>query len=162
MVESAEDRRCQDPGSLRQPMPVGLQLDRLAIGRIRKTRPEARVRSGLVVVAHVLPKHAQQVPAGKRDEVVEAVPADGTDEPLAERVRLGRPKGRPQRAHAEAADGLVDLGVERAPTVVDQEPVAVLARDRLPELLPDSAGRGMCGRVEVTILRLPISATTRT
>lgn len=135
VVEAAEDRAGDPACSRRQLVACGMRRHRQAVWWIRQPRPEARVGPAAVVVVHPLAEDQPEVALVERDEPVEAPAAQGPDESLAVRVRPGRPDGGSQDAQPEGAGG--GVGLEDGVAVVQEEAVAVIARDRLSKLLSD-------------------------
>ena len=102
-METAEDRGSKDAGALRRPTwweVLG------AVGRLHaKTSMWPTVVVGYVVMENPL-----GLVFVLDDDVVEAVPAEGADHPLAERVGLGRARRRGEESGAESADAAAKVG----------------------------------------------------
>jgi len=71
----------------------------LSLERFRDSRPEGGVRPAAIVVVDVLPQDGPQMPFAERDYEIQALAAQGTDEPFAIRIRVGVRTGvfRPRR-----------------------------------------------------------------
>lgn len=63
-----------------------------------------------MVVEHVLVENTFGVSPAPHDDVVETVPTQGSDDALAECVRLGRSRWSGEQARAEPADTLLEIG----------------------------------------------------
>ena len=93
----------------------GLQL-RYSSSLTRRARPRTQctVRASTVVVNHPLAQDRTQVRLGHREHPVQALPANGADDPLADRVRLRARDGRSQHFDAQGSDRIVQvLGEDR-------------------------------------------------
>jgi hypothetical protein len=103
---------------------------------MRSTLVEGRVR----------PKNAPGMLFVPHDEVVEAVPAERADHPLAIGVRFGRAEGRGEKSGPQPTNTPAELGaVDRVP-VVDEEPRALTAiGGRLHEALCGPLRAGIRG-----------------
>ena len=64
-------------------------IGRLALADLRRVLIECEVGPGAVIVLEVLPQDAPEVPLSENDDVVEAVPPNGTDNALAVRILPG-------------------------------------------------------------------------
>ena len=105
-------------------------------------------------MSHPLVENSPQVSLVQRNQEIQTLAADTSDEAFAKSVRLGRVERRFQDAQAHRLQGRIELrGVNRV-AVVDEEPVRFLSRDGLPELLERpvrcgkrfSAARAQCDR----------------
>jgi hypothetical protein len=61
------------------------------------------VRTAAIVMAYEFSDDPPEVPLVDRDQVVEALPSDGADQPLAERVGRRRSRRGFQHANAKAS-----------------------------------------------------------
>src|SRR2546429_6631846 len=86
------------------------------------SQPERPVRPMRVVVLDVDAQDVFELSAACDKEPVEAVPADGADPALGERVRVRRAKRCADDLDALALEYLVEGAAEFAVAVVDQEP----------------------------------------
>jgi len=107
------------------------------------------VWASAIVVANVLAKDPLQVGLREGDKEVEALPTNGSDEPLAIGIRLGCSNGRPQNADTEAFQRRVQARREDGVAVVDDEAVGMIERQELAELLSRPLGSGMRSHVRV-------------
>jgi hypothetical protein len=99
---------------------------------------EGTVRPGCVVVEQVLGQHLAQVVVSDDQQPVEKLPAQGADDPLADRVRSGRLRRAGQDPDALGGEHGVEGTGELARAVPDQE----LDRGRaLAEVHQEVAGR---------------------
>jgi len=71
----------------------------------------------------------------ERNQEIQTLAADSSDEAFAESVRLGRVERRFQDAKAHRLQGRIELAGVIVDAVVDEEPVRFLSRDGLPKLL---------------------------
>jgi hypothetical protein len=71
------------------------------LGRLQESRSQSRMRTSAIVVANVLAKDSLKMAFVKWDERVDALTPDGSDQPFAIRIRLGRPDRRFQDPYAE-------------------------------------------------------------
>ncbi len=69
------------------------RIRRLAVGLSWRELAEGAVGPGRVVVPQVLGQHPAQVLLIDDQQPVEELPAQGADDPLADRVRSGRLRG---------------------------------------------------------------------
>ena len=83
------------------------------------------------------------------DHEVETLPPDGTDQPLAKGVSLGRTVRRSQWCYAQDTKRGIELRGEDAIAVVNDEPVALVSGNALAELLQCPFRRGMLRHIEV-------------
>ena len=103
--------------------------------------PPGTTPSGYAVeVLHILAQHDVEVAWSGDQDVIEAFPAQGADEPFRDRVRPGRPgRGADDADVGTGEDGVKGRG-ELAVSVADQEPEPVGPSRRDP-----SAGCGLAG-----------------
>ena len=85
----------------------------------------------------------------QRDEEVETLPPDGSNEPFAVGIRLGCSNGGSQNADTEALQRRVQTRREDGVAVVDDESVRMIERQKLTELLSCPLGSGMRRHVRV-------------
>jgi len=86
---------------------------------------------------------------GEGDQEVEALAAEGPDEPLAESVGFWSEWRSLEDLDAEVLDGLSDFGREQDVAVEDRETVGMFEGNGISELLGNPLGRWMGGEVEV-------------
>lgn len=99
------------------------------------------MRSRLVVAADPAAEDAVQMVLRQRNQPVEALPADRADQPLAERIGLGRPDWRLEHTQADAVDHAIQLAREDAVAVVEEEAGAVVVVDGLPQFAGSTTRR---------------------
>jgi hypothetical protein len=105
------------------------------------------VRAAPVVVDSPLLGRDLQTAFVERDQSVQTLAAKTSTEPFAYGVRQRRPHRRSRDSYSEVRQLLVQcLGVDAIP-VMDHEPIRMVARKRLPELLQGPLRRGMGGYV---------------
>jgi hypothetical protein len=106
---------------------------------IGRSKVDAPMRPGPVVVLGVSAKDVLQVTPAEDQHVVEAFSSNGTDPTFRERVRPGCPDGRLHDAEALGADDLVERPGELGVSVADEELLLIEASgDRqVPGLLGD-------------------------
>ena len=107
------------------------------------SRSQRRVGSALVVVDCELRDGLSQMPFVERNEIVQTVPANGSDQAFAICVCRWRPNRTLQNAHAAVADRLIDGGGKDRIAVMDQEFVRVVEGQKLAELLDTPISRRM-------------------
>jgi hypothetical protein len=88
--------------------------------------PECAVRPVDVVMLDEDAQRALEVAAVEDRQPGQAFGADGSDEPLGDRVCLGRPYGRRDDPDAAGAEDLVERAAVLAVTVADREPLALV------------------------------------
>jgi hypothetical protein len=101
-------------------------------------------------MSHPLLENSPQVSLVQRNQEIQTLAADTSDEAFAECVRLGRVERRFQDAQAHRLQGRIELAGVNVVAVVDEEPVRFLSRDGLPELLERPVRGGMSGDVAVS------------
>src|ERR1700683_4827772 len=77
-----------------------LRLGRRGGKRCRDTWPQTHVNTAVIVMAYPAIENVLEMPLSQRNEEVQTLPADRSDETLANRICLGRLRRRPQHAHA--------------------------------------------------------------
>ena len=120
------------------------------------------MRPAPVIVDGPIPNSPLQMTFVERNQEVQTFPTKALAQSLAHRVGLGGSHGRPQNSHPQVREALVDVLSEDAVAIVDQEAVGMISRQRFSELLLRPIRRGMGSYVVGTILRDPISMTTKT
>ena len=73
----------------------------LGLGRLRESRSQSRVRASAIVMASVFAKDSLKMAFVEWNEKVEALAADGPDQPFAIRIRFGSSHRRFQGPDAE-------------------------------------------------------------
>ena len=91
MVEPAEDGYGDDASVLGKAMAVLQERSGHSLGRFGDAGSERGVRSCPIVEIGELEESASQMVLGERDQEVEALTAEGSDESLAKSVGLGSP-----------------------------------------------------------------------
>ena len=84
------------------------------------------MRASSVIVHRELLDNQLQVPLVPRNEVVQALPAHGADQPLAERVRFRCSHWRSQNTQAESVQGVIHGGREGGVAVMNQDAVRMV------------------------------------
>ena len=134
----------------------------VGVGRRRAVAFE--VRDGAAMVAgQVVVENALSMLLVFDDDVVEAVPAQGTDHPLAERIGRWRARRCGEESGAESSDAAMEVGAIDRVSVVDEE-----SRDLVASLVA-SAMRWAAQRAvgcsvtpAWTMVRRPRERTTKT
>jgi hypothetical protein len=96
------------------------------------------------------------------NQEVQTLPPKAAAESLAHRVRFRSSHRRPQNPYTQIGKALVDFLGEDAVSIVDDESVRMIARQRFPELLERPLRCGMGSNFWWRIWRDPISITTKT
>jgi len=107
------------------------------------------MRASSVMVHRELLDNQLQVSFAQRNEVVQALPANGADQPLAERVRFRCSHWRSQNTQAESVQRLIQANREDGVAVMNQDAVRVVERQKLTELLDGPLGGRMSRHVGV-------------
>ena len=102
-----------------------------------------------IVMDSELSDRPPEVPFVERNEVVETLAPDGSDEPLAPRVGRWRPDGSLQYPDAAVPNRLIDVLCEDGVSVMDQKPVRVIERKEFAKLLDAPFRRRMDRDVRV-------------
>ena len=92
------------------------------------------MRTPAVVVSDPVAQDRAQMRLGQRDQPVQALPANGSDDPLADRVRLRARDGRSQHFDAQGSDRTSQVPGEDRVTIVNQVLVAFGISDDLSQL----------------------------
>jgi hypothetical protein len=90
-------------------------------GTVGRLHVKAAVRA-TVVVADVLFQDALGMPLSQYDDVVEAVPANGADDPFAIGVRFRGARGCGEEPRSQPADTTSEVGAIDGVPVMDQKP----------------------------------------
>ncbi len=110
---------------------------------------KAAVRTALVVMLDVALQDASEVLAADDQQLIKALPADGTDPALGDRVGVGRLHRCADDLGASRAPHIVERPGELGIPVADQEPprcsLITEADDHVPGLLRDPEAGGMAG-----------------
>src|SRR4029077_2428786 len=101
------------------------------------------MRPPSAIVRRPVPNRHLQMPFVEWNQEVETLPAKAAAKSLAHRVRLRGSHRRPQNPYTQIGEALVDFLGEDAVSIVDDEPVRMIARQCLPELLERPFRRGM-------------------
>jgi len=148
-MQTAENRPTDNSRMPRQSVPIWLQLYRSVSGGIRKTGTQRAMRPGCVVVPGPFGEDSAQVSFAKRNQIVQAFTPDSSDCSFAKTVRLWRLDRRSQNLQSKASDRLIQMLRKLCISIADQEAVAVIIRNRFPELLQ----RPVAGRMPRDIER---------
>jgi hypothetical protein len=98
---------------------------------------------------HELSQHPSEMSLVDHDDVIEALCADGLNEPFRDRVGLRRLRRRPHASDSEAAGPRIEIPAVDGVPVVDQVSGLATPRNRLKWLLPDPDRRRTGRDVEV-------------
>ena len=71
----------------------------------------------------------------QRNHEIQAFPPDGSDHSFAERIRLWSSDRSLESAYSKGSNRRVQFGGERRMSIMNEEPVQVIARDRFSQLL---------------------------
>jgi hypothetical protein len=123
-------------------------------GRLHLSRPwrvvcERLMRARDVVVTEVGVQESTEMRLVQDEEVVEALPADGADEPFPEGIRPGRVGGDPNLSNAHVRDAQGEHLVVDGISIAQEIPRRRVVRERLEELSSGPDGRRMVRDVEV-------------
>src|SRR5215469_6776205 len=121
------------------------------------------MRPPAVIVHGPIPNRHVQMALVEWNQEVETFATKAATQSLAHRVRLWGPHRRTQNLYTQICKTLVDICREDAVTIVDDEAVRMIARQRFPELLQCPFRRGM-GR-DIVVKNLAgsdLSMTTKT
>ena len=155
MMETAEDSRFQRFGSLWRTSRGEVSS---AVGRLH---PQAALGPAMVV-GQVVVEKALGVLLVLDDDVVEAVAAQGTDHPLAERIGRWCARWCGEKPGAESSDAAMEVGAIDRVSVVDEESRDVLGiAGRLGDALGGPAGGWMLGDTSVDDRALVQERTTK-
>jgi hypothetical protein len=91
--------------------------------------------ASVIIMANPLAQSGSQMVLAERNHEVQTLPSHGTDQSLAIGIGLWRSDRCSHNLEAHVLNGLIDLRREDAVTVMDQEPIRVIAWDRFTELL---------------------------
>src|SRR5258708_6268346 len=117
--------------------------------RLRHARAEGHVWTGAVVVRGPLANNRAEMSLAERDDSVETLAPQGSDQTFAIGVGTWSPDRRTNGLDAEGADGGIHHSREDGVVVVDQVLVRVVARDGVAKLLCGPFGSRMSGDVDV-------------
>lgn len=107
------------------------------------------MRSSAIKVCHELSEDRLEMFLAEWNQVVEAFPPKSPDESFAKCVGLRGMRRNLQHTNAEAVESAVHVRSEDAVPIVDHEPVRMIERQELTELLRGPVGRRMLGHVKV-------------
>jgi siroheme synthase len=126
-----------------------LDRDRRILPRIRKTRPQARMRTALIIMGLPFLQNSSQMTLADRDQKIETFPAYTANQPFAIRIRLGRTKRRFQDLYSHGLHTETEILGVNAVSSVNQKSVALLLVNGLAKLLQSPGCVGMGSNVEV-------------
>src|SRR5271169_6386941 len=155
MVQAAEDTLDSDPAIGGQLMPMNSGPYERSSAGIWNPRPQAGVWSSAIVMGNPLAQDRPQMLLAQWDHVIQALAADRSHQPFAVGVRLRRLHRRPSDPQPEGLQIIVHVGRKNRIPVMNQESVAVDARNRLSELLQGPVG-GRMGR-DIAVQNAPAS-----
>ena len=142
-METAEDRDSSDWGSLWRTSRGEVSS---AVGRLH---PQAAMGPAMIV-GQVVVENAFGMPLVLDDDVVEAVPAQGTDYRLAERIGRWCARWCGEEPGAESSDAAMEVGAIDRVSVVDEESRELLGiAGRLGDALGGPASGWMLGDASV-------------
>src|SRR5258708_23269297 len=107
------------------------------------------MRASAIVMANVLAKDSLNVAFVERDQEVEALPADRSDQALAIGVGLRSAERSPQNPYTETVQLLVEPRRKDPVAIMNQKPVRVIEHEELTELLDGPFRSRMPGNVEM-------------
>jgi hypothetical protein len=116
--------------------------------RGRNTWAQGHVNPSVIVVEYPPIENVLQM-LSQRDEEIQALSADRSDQAFANSIRLGRPERRPQYAHVDGGHGFIQFPGEDAIPVVDQEAERLITAECFPQLLLGPFRAGVIGDVDV-------------
>ncbi len=96
------------------------------------------MRTGVVIVRDVLRREAPKVPLREDHHVIEALPPDTPQQPLADRVGLGCLNRCSQQANARPFRDLYELMTILVVVVANEKAWSLVKRGDLAQLLRDS------------------------
>src|SRR5450631_496598 len=120
MMQTTEDRDANDSDSFLRPRWRQVSC---AVGRLH---PQATMRPAMIV-GQVVAENPFRMRLVLDDDVVEAVPAEGADDSLAEGICLGRARRCGEEPGAESTDTAAEVGAVDGVSVVDEKARDVLA-----------------------------------
>ena len=107
----------------------------LGLERLRKSRSERRVRSATIVVRHPLPQNAADGRLADRSYPVQTFPADRSDQPLAESVRLWSANRRFEDMDTQILNRRIQsFGKDRI-SVVNHELIGMIEAEKFSKLV---------------------------
>jgi len=148
-VEPAEDGHGDDASVLGKEMAVLQERSRHSLRRLGNAGPERCVRSSPIVEVAKLEESTSEMVLGERDEEVETLTAEGSDESLAESIGFWGSGWSPEEFDAEVLDGLSHFGREQDVAVEDEEAIGMVERKSFAELLGDPPRDWVGGDVDV-------------
>jgi hypothetical protein len=128
-------------------MPLLLKWSRQSHERLGNTRPQGHVRAPGIVMRDPLREDASQVAVRQGNQVIQAFPSQCANEPFTKGVCLRTSWWRFQHPQPEVVDRLVKLRGENAITVMDEEAIGMVRRDRFAQLLERPVCCGMRGHI---------------
>ena len=121
------------------------QLGLLEIVRLfREPRSQPGMWPTPVIVRYPLPENLPKMSLVQRNEEIQALPPDCSDQPFAIRICLRRPQRCFQDLQPQRFQGSILLSRENAVPVVDEEALWLLARNDFSKLLKRPGCRGIC------------------
>lgn len=148
MMQASKDSTGVDPMTVGKLLSMCASRDRCLDG-LRYAWPEHRVWATPIVVPNELRKSPAKVPLIDRDEMIEALSPNRTNDSFAVGVRGGASERCSKCSHAHESGGPIQISVEHRTAVVDQELVLLLPREGVAELLNGPLGARMIRHIAV-------------
>jgi hypothetical protein len=124
------------------PMAAGRNL---GLDWFRNARSERGMRTSTIVMDNVFFQNEAKVPFIYRNEVIQTLPSNRSNEPFAVGIRCGSLYRCSQNPHSEVAQRGVQRNRKDRIVVVNEKLVGMLVGENLSELLRCPFGRGMLG-----------------
>jgi len=102
-----------------------------------------------IVVFSPFSKQPSQVPLTERNEPIQALSPQASDQPFAKGIRFWCSNWSLENSNSKGLDAAVQIHRENTRPIADQPTVSVVTRDGFPELLQRPGGVGMRGCVYV-------------
>jgi hypothetical protein len=107
------------------------------------------VTPGIVIILKILGQDSVQVSLAEHDDVIQTLPAYGTDDSFAIRILPRRPRCNQDLFDAHVLDSLFEVVTVDAVAIADEKPRCLFVRESLGDLLGGPFGVGIRGNVEV-------------
>lgn len=103
----------------------------------------------LVIMDQPILRHLSEMTLTQRNQEIQTVPPEATDQSFAMGIRLGRSEGRLKDSHSQGSYRKIQLLRVNTVPIVNQKAVALVVVNRLAKLLQGPSGRGMGSDVEM-------------
>src|SRR5215471_17036915 len=113
------------------------------------------MRAASMVVSYPRFQNPSQMSLVQRDQIIQALPSHGADQPFAVSLRLGCSEWRLQNAHAHRLHGSIKLHGVDPVSVVEDKPIQLFTTKRFTELLQGPLCCGLLRDVEVSDAACP-------